>query len=49
MAVVFIFNDDVLGKDAPIQASNLYTLFDADVYERYILTYDFIFRFYEKK
>ena len=43
------FNDDVLGKDAPLSKHRIYTpFFDADVYERYILTYDFIFRFYEK-
>lgn len=43
------FNDDVLGKDAPLSKHRIYTpFFDGDIYERYILTYDFIFRFYEK-
>lgn len=43
------FNDDILGEDAPLSKHRIYTpFFDADVYERYILTYDFIFRFYEK-
>lgn len=43
------FNDDILGENAPLSKHRIYTpFFDADVYERYILTYDFIFRFYEK-
>ncbi|MBL0084634.1 MAG: hypothetical protein IPP37_20345 [Saprospiraceae bacterium] len=46
----FKFNDDILGVKMPLCRNTASTpcFFDADVYERYILTYDFIFRFYEK-
>lgn len=42
------FNDDALGKEAPLSKIRIYSPpFNASEYANYILTYDFIFRFYE--
>lgn len=42
------FNDDVLGKEAPLSKIRLYSpTFSANEFANYQLTYDFIFRFYE--
>lgn len=42
------FNDDVLGKEAPLSKIRLYSpKFSAYEFANYQLTYDFIFRFYE--
>ncbi|MBK8349266.1 MAG: hypothetical protein IPL08_17255 [Saprospiraceae bacterium] len=43
------FNDDILGEDAPLSKIRMYSpLFSASEYANYQLTYDFIFRFYER-
>ncbi|MBK8547799.1 MAG: hypothetical protein IPL63_10580 [Saprospiraceae bacterium] len=43
------FNDDVLGENAPLSKIRLYSPeFNATQFAEYQLTYDFIFRFYEK-
>lgn len=42
------FNDDALGKDAPLSKIRLYSPeFDGSVFANYLLTYDLIFRIYE--
>jgi len=43
------FNDDALGKNAPLSKIRMYSPeFNATQFADYQLTYDFIFRFYEK-